>query len=331
MKIVNPLYDHAFKYLMQNDRIAKKVLSTLLECEIIDLQLEQQEISVQDELRVLKLYRLDFSAVILNENGQHQRVLIELQKSKLPTNTLRFRTYLGNSYLKKEVVLDNYGEETTTAYPIISIYILGYNVSDIPYLAVSIDNKITNTVTKEEVELSSELIDLLTHKTRIIQIRRLRPERKSRLEHFLTLFDQAYATSERYILDVTDIPEEFKDIAMYLSVPVQDDAFRNQLIGEEEIDLIFKEQERDLARTKEELEKSQQREAKARQKAAAAREREAKARERVEEERKEKEAAKLQLKKLQLNIARQLLAEGKNNAEISKLTGLSEEEIDEVK
>jgi len=34
MKIANPLYDHAFKYLMSNDRLARKVLSVILEKEV---------------------------------------------------------------------------------------------------------------------------------------------------------------------------------------------------------------------------------------------------------------------------------------------------------
>ncbi|NJL73844.1 MAG: hypothetical protein HC892_01210, partial [Saprospiraceae bacterium] len=102
MQIVNPLYDHAFKYLMQNNRMAKKVLSTLLECEVLDLVIEQQEIVAVDEGRGLKLYRLDFSALLVNEQGEKQKVLIELQKSKLPTNVLRFRSYLGENYAKRE-------------------------------------------------------------------------------------------------------------------------------------------------------------------------------------------------------------------------------------
>ncbi|MEM9848848.1 MAG: hypothetical protein AAF847_13255, partial [Bacteroidota bacterium] len=81
MKIINPLYDYAFKYLMQNNRIAKKVLSTLLECEVLELSIEQQEIVLVDETKGLRLYRLDFSALILDELGNKKKVLIELQKS----------------------------------------------------------------------------------------------------------------------------------------------------------------------------------------------------------------------------------------------------------
>jgi len=43
MKIVNPLYDIAFKYLMENNRLAKKVLGVILETEVEELVLSQQE------------------------------------------------------------------------------------------------------------------------------------------------------------------------------------------------------------------------------------------------------------------------------------------------
>ena len=310
MKIINPLYDYAFKYLMQNNRIAKKVISTLLECEVIELVIEQQEVIAVDEYRGLKLYRLDFSAIIVNEQGEKQKVLIELQKSKLPTNLLRFRTYLGESYTKKETVTNRFGDEETRIYPIISIYILGYNVSDIPYLAINIDNKITNAVTKEEVNVNSDFIELLTHKTRVIQIRRLREERLSRLERFLMLFNQSWATSDKYILDLEEIPEGFRDIANYLGAPVQDEFFRNQLKGEEEIDDIFKNQEAELARKKEELKEAKQREEEAKQ--------------REEEAYKREKAIKIQ-------FAKHLLQTGRPISEIVKLTGLDNDELEKLK
>ncbi len=51
MKIANPLYDHAFKYLMSNDKLARKVLSVILEKEVLELELSQQEVVVKDEER----------------------------------------------------------------------------------------------------------------------------------------------------------------------------------------------------------------------------------------------------------------------------------------
>ncbi|MFK7982388.1 MAG: hypothetical protein AB8G86_20570 [Saprospiraceae bacterium] len=49
MRIANPLYDHAFKYLMSNEKLAKKVLSTILEQTVVNLELSQQEVVVANE------------------------------------------------------------------------------------------------------------------------------------------------------------------------------------------------------------------------------------------------------------------------------------------
>lgn len=328
MKIINPLYDLAFKYLMQNEVIAKKVLSTLLECEIVELSVEQQELVAFDEKRGIRLYRLDFSAVLIDENGKRQRVLIELQKSKLPTNLLRFRSYLGENYAKKHMVKNKFGIEEANIYPIISIYILGYNVVDIPYLAINIDNKVTNTVTKEEVEVTSDFISLLTHKTRIIQIRRLAEKRKSRLEHFLSLFDQTYATkNESYILDLDEIPEGFGDIADYLGAPVNDEHFRHNLKGEEEIDAIFRNQEAELEVTRQLIIEAQELEAEAKKREIEERRLKEEAKEREAEERHLKEAAKEQAQAIQIQFAKYLIQQNTSLAEIIKQTGLDEATI----
>jgi len=38
MKIINPIYDNSFKYLMDNEQIAKIVLSIVLDTKVLSLQ-----------------------------------------------------------------------------------------------------------------------------------------------------------------------------------------------------------------------------------------------------------------------------------------------------
>ena len=99
MKIINPLYDKAFKYLMENNKLAKKILSVILDVEVLEVALSQQETSLPDERRGLTLFRLDFKAIIKQADGSQKTVLIELQKSKYKTDIQRFRSYLGANYL----------------------------------------------------------------------------------------------------------------------------------------------------------------------------------------------------------------------------------------
>ena len=232
-------------------------------------------------------------------------------------------------------------------------------MTDIPYLAINIDNKITNTVTKEEVTVNSDFIDLLTHKTRVIQVRRLSQDRLSRLEQFLMLFDQAHITSERFVLELEEIPKDFQDIANYLEEPLKDEDFRRKLKAEQEIDEIFSHQEAELARKDEALreakqreeearkiaEEAKQREEEARKIAEEAKQREEEARQRGEEERKnaqlarqiseearqKEEEAKQQQRLFQLQFAKHLVATGIPIAQIVEMTGLTEDVIMNLK
>lgn len=310
MQIANPLYDHAFKYLMSNDRLARKVLSVILEKEVLELELSQQEVVVEDEERRFTLYRLDFKAVIEDENGRRETVLIELQKSKLPTNVLRFRNYLGLSYTKKTKKTDPETKvEQDTALPIISIYILGYNVEDIPAAATKVDRKIMDMSRHEEMHIESDFIDMLTHTCYILQVRRLPEQRRSRIEQFLTLFNQAWVMESKYIIDLKEVPEEFGDIAAYLQRPLQEEEIRAKLRAEEELETIFAVQEAEKVQLLNMLEEER------RQK---------------EEERRQKEEAKAKSLSNAIKLARLMKQSGTSNREIIEETGLSEEEVQNI-
>ncbi len=329
MKIINPLYDKAFKYLMENNRLAKKVLSVILEVEIEELILGQQETLVTSETHKLSLFRLDFKATIKEADGSRKTVLIELQKSKLPTDIKRFRNYLGANYITKghnatseKSSYDNVIEEPSPVYskilPIITIYILGYNLDDLPYMAVTVNRDIINSVSKEKIEATCFFIEHLTHRSHIIQVRRLPEERRTRLEKFLTLFNQAWCTSEDYILDLQEIPEEFNDVATYLHTPVLDEKFRRQLEGEQEIETILDTQE---AKFLKKIEEAEQQKEEAEQQKEEAEQQKEEAENKMQEERKQK-------KTIALKLARQLKKAGMTNDEIIKETGLSKKDIE---
>ncbi len=352
MLIANPLYDHAFKYLMSNDRLARKVLSVILDKEVLELELAQQEVVVENEERRFTLYRLDFKAVIQDQEGRKETVLIELQKSKLPTNLLRFRNYLGLAYTQKK----NAATVFEDPLPIISIYILGYNVQDIPMVAAKVDRKVIDMTSKEVVNLESDFVDLLTHTCHILQVRRLPAQRQSRIEQFLTLFNQAWVHEHNYIIDLKEVPEEFGDIAAFLQQPLLDEDSRAKLRGEEEVENLFALQEAEKAQLLQRLEEERQqrvaavtevesaklreevaqalaREAKAREEEAKAREEEAKAREEeakalADAERLQKEAAQAMVVESMRRVARSMKALGIAKAQIAEDTGLSEGEIE---
>ena len=313
MKIINPLYDKAFKYLMENERLAKKVLSVLLDKEIEELSLGQQETVFPDEKRGLSLFRLDFKAVIKEADGTSKKVLIELQKSKYSTDIQRFRTYLGSNYISKETEKNEDNAECKALYPIITIYILGYNLNDLPYMAVKVNQEVINSADNKTIKVNSFFIEHLTHQSHIVQVRRLPEHRRTRLEKFITLFNQAWITKDKYILDLQDIPEEFDDMAKYLQAPVMDNNFRIQLEAEEELDTIFDEQE---AKFLTQIKKAKQNEEQAKQREEKAKQREEKAKQRE--------------KNLALKLAKQLQNLGISIEEIANETGLNSEELENL-
>ncbi len=104
---------------------------------------------------------------------------------------------------------------------------MGYSLADLPYLAVAVNREIINSVNKKRIKVQSFFIDHLTHTSHIIQVRRLPEQRRTRLEKFLTLFNQAWVADKNYILELQNIPEEFEDIAKYLEGPAMDAGFRH--------------------------------------------------------------------------------------------------------
>jgi len=93
MQIANPIYDIVFKYLMEDNKIAKLVISSIIEQEIESLEFRATEGTAELFKKSLTVYRLDFTAKIKTDEGI-KIVLIEMKKAKFPTDIMRFRRYL---------------------------------------------------------------------------------------------------------------------------------------------------------------------------------------------------------------------------------------------
>ena len=183
MIVANPIYDIVFKYLMEDERIARTILSALLKVDVVSVEVRLHEYS--DENRDTLS---DFGATVRDEDGKEKLILIELQKTWLETETLRFRQYLGVHYSNPKNMQD-----AGHALPMVAVYLLGHKVGDIeePVLYVnhqSLDYD-NNVVTKG---LPNAFVDSLTHNSIIVQIPRLHGHlnRKNRLDMVLSIFDQ---------------------------------------------------------------------------------------------------------------------------------------------
>jgi len=128
MKVANPIYDVVFKYLLEDNKIAKLLISSLLGVEIRELSLRPQEFSTNLSKQTLTVYRVDFKAEIVLSSGETKIVLIEIQKAKFTTDIMRFRKYLGEQYALKTNSVQT--EKKIIPLPIITIYFLGYGLEN---------------------------------------------------------------------------------------------------------------------------------------------------------------------------------------------------------
>ena len=212
--IANPIYDTVFKRLMENQRIAKFFLSTILERQIEDLSVlpqkvtykidktkaERDQTEVSENVQYYSFFRLDFVATIRHAGGKPRKILIELQKSWDTLDVVRFRKYLGTQYSR----VDNVdGKEMTL--PITTIYILGNNLAGIDCPCVKVGRTYTDMLNKTVIDAKSEFIEHLTHDSYVIQAGRITDVRyTTTLDKLLSIFEQNY-----FIVEGSDVRKEY--------------------------------------------------------------------------------------------------------------------------
>ena len=247
MQIANPIYDVVFKYLMQNNDIAILILSTILEEEILSLDLLPQETAMVLDNRSFTVYRLDFSASIKTAGGEERHVIIEIQKAKFAADIMRFRRYLGDQYRKGFSVE---GEKAPKAIPIISIYFLGYRLERVTTPVIKVLRRYYDAATGEEIPAREEFIESLTHDSIVIQIPQLGPARKTATERLLAIFDQhRKVEGDSHILDVDEeaYPEEYRKVARWLNSAISEPDIRRTMEVEDDILAELEDIERRIA------------------------------------------------------------------------------------
>ena len=189
--VANPIYDSVFKYIMEDERIAKTILSALLKKEVVHVTVRPHEYcnTTRD---TLSMFRIDFAATVREKEGNEIKdriVLIELQKTWLNTETLRFRQYLGAQYNNKNNIRE--ADEKGYAYPMVAVYLLGHKVGNIKEPIVYVNHDVFDYNGNVVAEGNAEpFVESLTHNSIIVQIPRLQGNVNNRLEKVLSVFDQ---------------------------------------------------------------------------------------------------------------------------------------------
>ena len=234
MKVANPIYDIVFKYMMEDERIARTILSALLKVEVLAVEVRPHEYS-DDTHDNLSVFRIDFGATIRDAEGNKKLILIELQKTWLETETLRFRQYLGVHYSNPKNM-----QSDGSALPMVAVYILGHKVGDIEEPVLYVNHQSLdydgNIVTKG---LPNSFVDSLTHNSIIVQIPRLHGHINNRLDMVLSIFDQSRRDEEdkrilRIDNKVYENDADMEHILRRLTMAAADADIRHKMNVEEE-------------------------------------------------------------------------------------------------
>ena len=204
ISIANPIYDAVFKYLMEDNRVAKTVLSALLKREVVEVEMRKHEYTNGTRDKI-SMFRIDFGAKVRQDDGSLKLVLIELQKTWLETETLRFRQYLGTQYANPDNILK---DDNPNGYgiPMITVYLLGHRVGEIEEPVLYVRHK---SYDYDGVEVTKGMpdpfVESLVHDSIIVQIPLLHGRVNNRLVEVLSVFDQTNKDgNNRQVLNIDE-------------------------------------------------------------------------------------------------------------------------------
>jgi len=208
MKLLNPLFDTVFKFLMEDVECAKGLIKTIIKKDISELYPLQQEASTM-RLKIkysqIGMIRQDYVAMIKSqdEDGKDtfEKVVIEVQKSPFMPEIGRFRNYLADKYKKKTNIPTSEGSKDVFL-AIKTIYLIEetFNKNLPPVLARlgQYYDELENTVYEGKRD---EVVELFNHDSWFIQTELLPPDFKQEMMYVLSVFAPTYRKDrkDRYI------------------------------------------------------------------------------------------------------------------------------------
>ncbi len=286
MEIANPIYDVVFKYLMQDNSAARLLIGRIADLDVRSLAFRPQEAAVHsdalvggDDLPLLTLMRMDFAARVGMADGGLRQVLVEIQKTNAPTVIERFRLYLGEQYRSRSnLAVGPAGH--MEAVPLVTIYLLGYDLGLSDEAVVDVCPLVTERRTGRRLDAGHPFVAGLNHRSHIVQIPRLTSRRRDDLERFLSIFDQGLVSAGRednHVLSLEEsaYPAEYGPVLRRLHRAMADGEIRRNMEGEDLLlrDSIVSAQE--AQRQQQRAEQAERRAERERQRAAQAEQREA--------------------------------------------------------
>jgi len=306
MKLLNPIYDSVFKYLMEDLEIAKGFISTIIGSEITELYPAPQEatsIALTLKHNQLPLHRMDYVAIIKMGEDKFEKVVVEVQKSPFIPEIERFRNYLAEKYAKISTYKVN-DQQIEEHLPIKTIYLLDKKLSDSLPAVLHRKGDYYDVLYQKKYEgEKNKYVELLTHDSWFIQIEKLPPDLKNDLTKILSVFAPWMRDPDQeFYINVDDKELLDKKHALFhrILLRLQNATHNKNLL------LALKTE----SHIEDEIEKYIKQ---------------------AEKERLQKEAALAKEKGKSIKFAEKMLKYGETIEEIMQETGLTRKEIEEIK
>ena len=325
VQIANPLYDVVFRYMMEDNKVAKLFLSVIIGKDIKELIFSPTEYSSKIGLdNSITVTRMDFNARIQEADGKETVVIIELQKAKFYYQIMRFRKYLGKQYQNPQNV-----DRNDKPLPIYPIYILGEAFTEAPIPVIRVNRNYVDVATGKNLTEKHHFIESLTHDATVIQIPHLRQHRRTTLERFLSIFDQTNQLDMKghiLAIDEADYPKSYHPVIRRLIKALQTPKIEYDMDIEDEVIHEFNKQAKLLEREQQKVEEGKkrikeekQRVKEEKQRVKEEKQRAEKASQREEEERQAKNQLIKKLASLQMSAKEIAEAAGMDEAEVLRL------------
>ena len=204
MTIANPLFDTIFKKLIENDRVAKFFIGTLLEQNIHALQVITQEFpnpkdvdksssgtigskeQQSQEVSSKNFFQLDFIATILTDTGEPEKVHVEIQKIKNFIEPRMLSNFQAVHYNRRGTF-----DYEKRKLPSITIYILGFNLPEIQSACIKLENTYEDLISNKLINHKIDFIEKLSQDCYIVQVNRITERFETSLDKLLSIFEQS--------------------------------------------------------------------------------------------------------------------------------------------
>jgi hypothetical protein len=254
MYITNPIYDTVFRFMLEDKRVARAVLSAIIQEKVVELNFATRERLVrkpdekdgtwEPEMHYT-VCRIDFSARIATPEGGSKTVVIELQKARLMSDIMRFRRYLELHFRSWENACGD--ENSHGARQIYCIFILEQDIGIPGCPVIRVDSAVWDVATGKALDTAgNEFIESIRHRSWIVQTRQLKDSRRTDLERLLSIF----CLGLNHILSVKedDYPKNCRLIIRRLCTAVGNELIRTEMEYDDDYLKELRFLERELAK-----------------------------------------------------------------------------------